>query len=142
MYLPLESVTVVRAITKVAVLLNCAPAMFAVRRRRAKARMRKGCCIFGAGVLPGRGGMLVPSVSVLDGLYRLGQLAPLLGPLRLVLLTRAADGQGVRRDRLGDHRAGCHVGARAAFKRRDQRRVATDKCAFADLGEGLLVAIV
>src|ERR1035438_4947496 len=40
MYLPLESVTVVGAITSAAVLLNCAQAMAAVRRKRARARIR------------------------------------------------------------------------------------------------------
>src|ERR1035437_922172 len=126
MYSPLESVTVVGAITSVAVLLNCAPAMaavkrttVAVRRTWAKARMRNDGCMFGA--------VVRAFVSGLRSLWGFGQLAPLFGPLRLVLLTPAADRQRVPRDRLGDHRTGCHVSARADFERRDQGRVAADK---------------
>src|ERR1035438_7203243 len=103
MYLPLESVTVVGAITSAAVLLNCAQAMAAVRRKRARSRIRglRGL----QAPLPTQGGTPVAAlIGAPTGCplgregSRPGQLTALHGPLRLVLLTPATDGQRVRTD--------------------------------------------
>src|SRR5512133_3657756 len=63
-------------------------------------------------------------------------------PAFLVGLRRAREGQGPRRDVLGDGRSGAHVGPVPDGNRRDELHVAADECLLPDSRGVLLLAVV